>query len=99
MHEMLTGRRTFVVDGPGARPLLAYLRGDQPIPARSLAGDRAVPSGLAKAVERALRRDPAERFATMVDFISALSTVRSRARARTGRSGRSLIGRLLGSSR
>jgi serine/threonine-protein kinase len=94
--EMLTGDRPFSVAESGPRPLLEYLRGDGPIPARSLSGIRSMPDALAVAIHRGLDRDPAARFPTMVEFVEALVTVRRRAMASTGRHQRTLIRRLLG---
>ncbi len=95
-YEMLTGERPFSVAEAGPRPLLEYLRGDGPIPARPLTGIRSVPEGLAEAVHRGLSRDPAVRFPSIVEFVEALVTVRRRAMASTGKHQRTLIGRLLG---
>ncbi len=98
-YEMLAGHRPFDVADSGPRPLLEYLRGDGPIPARSLAELRSVPDLLGEAIHRAMRRDAALRFPTMVEFVEAMVTVRRRALAATGKHQKTLFGRLLGGSK
>lgn len=94
-YEMLTGVRAYSVVEPGPKPLLDYLRGDGPIPIEPIGALRSLPTRMELAVERALRRDPDQRFADVVGFVEELISVRRQAFAATGRPNRGLLRRWL----
>jgi serine/threonine-protein kinase len=68
LYESLTGRVPFEGDS-GAAVALARLHSD-PLDPRQIRAD--IPAGLAEAILRALRRDPAERFPDAAAFRAAL---------------------------
>jgi Protein kinase domain len=65
--ELLTGRRPFESDSPTAE---AAAHVQAPIPSVSALSD--LPSELDPVFERALAKDPAQRFETSADFVAAL---------------------------
>ena len=67
LYEMLTGEAPYA--GPTPRAVLAK-RLSEPVP--PLRTTRDVPPSLERAVTKALARTPADRFATMAEFIDAL---------------------------
>ncbi|HEU4640818.1 MAG TPA: protein kinase [Gemmatimonadaceae bacterium] len=68
VYEMLAGAPPFT--GDGARATMAKHVTEPPRPIRVLRPD--VPPAMERALERALAKNPAERFATVADFIAAL---------------------------
>lgn len=72
LHEMLLGRNEFVGDSPPATITAVLVR-------KGTRVDQArpdVPKPIADAIERALAKKPAERFANATDFIDALGAGR-----------------------
>lgn len=72
LYEMLTGRRAF--DGGSAATTRSRILHDEPVPMRAFRRD--VPHGLAKAVDRCLRKDPAQRYPSGRELADALSSLR-----------------------
>ena len=68
LYEMLTGAPPF--DAGNARATMAKQIAEIPRPVRSLRPD--TPTGVGRAVERALEKDPDARFASVAEFIAAL---------------------------
>ncbi len=68
-YQMLTGQLPF--DGENTRNILYKQMVERPKPIRELAPD--VPADLAQALERALMKEPKDRFATTDEFAHALS--------------------------
>lgn len=74
LFTLLDGRPPFASDDPHDDTALAYLRRSRTEQARPL--DRVdLPVGLADVIERCLRKDPAERFASADDLHRALARV------------------------
>ncbi len=71
LYEMLTGAPPF--SAPTPRATMAQHVTQAPRPLRSLRPE--VPPAMDRAVNRALAKDPDDRFATVVDFTAALETV------------------------
>ncbi len=84
VYEMVSGRAPF--EGPTPQALLARHAADT-VP-RLRAGNPTVPLFVERAVERALAKDPAERFATARAFAEALTTGFVVARVRGTRRGK-----------
>ena len=72
LYRMLTGDLPFA--GSGAADVLAAIRGPEPAP--TLRGRPGVPRRLAQVVERALRKDPHQRYADADALLAALSAER-----------------------
>src|SRR5919112_1954643 len=70
LYEMLTGQPPFA--GSSARATMARHAIETPAPIRSVRPT--VPPGVELALQRALAKDPSERFATMAEFSEALVT-------------------------
>ncbi len=68
LYELLAGSPPF--EGPNARAVMAKHAIEPPAPLRTRRAN--VPGGIAAAVERALAKDPAQRFPTVSDFAAAL---------------------------
>lgn len=77
LYELLSGRTPFE-RATAVATLLAIVR-EELVPLREVAPD--VPADLAAVVERALRKDRAERWRSARDFIAALSAVEATPRA------------------
>ena len=73
VYEMLAGEPP--LKGDGARATMAMQVTDVPRPVRALRPE--VPVAAAAALARALAKDPAERFATVTEFIGALQSERA----------------------
>lgn len=73
LYRMLTGRFPFEIES--AADALAAISGPAPVP--RLRGRAGIPRQLASVVDRALRKDPTERFADAVAFQKALLRSRS----------------------
>jgi tRNA A-37 threonylcarbamoyl transferase component Bud32 len=78
--ELLTGRRPFESESPTAE---AAAHVNAPIPAVSAAGD--LPRKLDPVFERALAKDPAERYGTAEEFVAALRSAVGDAAGSTSR--------------
>ncbi|MEO7457943.1 MAG: protein kinase [Gemmatimonadaceae bacterium] len=79
VYEMLAGEPPYA--GPTARSIIAKRLVD-PVPAvRRLRG--AVPSSVCDAVTRTLSKEPADRFASLTQFVSALAAPSAPSRPRT----------------
>jgi serine/threonine protein kinase len=70
MWEMVTGRKLFLTDDPGAT-IAAVLEGDVPRPSRLRAE---VPSAMDAVILRAVATDPGDRYATALEFVEALES-------------------------
>jgi prepilin-type processing-associated H-X9-DG protein len=68
VYEMLVGEPPF--RGPSARTVMARQVTEAPRPIRTRRPD--VPTGVERAVGRALAKDPAARFGTVAEFVAAL---------------------------
>jgi serine/threonine-protein kinase len=68
LYEMLAGEPPFA--GTGVRATMARHAIEAPVPIR--ARRPTVPVAVERALDRALAKSPAERFATMADFVAAL---------------------------
>ncbi len=68
LFELITGRRPFT--GPNIHIVLAKVMEEAPPRVHDVASD--VPADVAAAVDRAMQRDPSQRFASMADFAIAL---------------------------
>jgi serine/threonine protein kinase len=66
-YELLTGRRPFAADSPTAE---AAAHVNSPVPSISAHGD--LPRELDPVFERALAKDPAQRYASSAEFVAAL---------------------------
>ncbi|MFN2637980.1 MAG: protein kinase [Gemmatimonadaceae bacterium] len=73
IYEMLTGEPPF--RGTSARATMAKQVTERPRPLRSLRPD--APAGFERVLEKALAKDPAQRFATIAEFCTALERARS----------------------
>ena len=87
LYEMATGARAFAGDAP--QEMAASIVGDTPVPARER--NPLVPSTMSAALERALSKDPADRYQSATDLLADLRRVlrrldstRSRASVRHG---------------
>ncbi|MGH7651401.1 MAG: protein kinase domain-containing protein [Gemmatimonadaceae bacterium] len=69
VYEMLTGEPPF--HGVSARATIAKQVTERPRPLRSIRPN--VPAGVERTIERALAKDPAERYATITEFTTTLS--------------------------
>ena len=67
-YEMLAGEPPF--RGTSARATMAKQVTERPRPLRALRPD--APSGFERVLEKALAKDPSQRFATIVEFCGAL---------------------------
>ena len=74
LYEMVTGQRAFEGDS-GLSTLSAVLR-DEVKPIRAIAPD--VPAELDDLIARCLRKNPAERWQSMIEVASELNRVRAR---------------------
>ena len=70
LYEMLTGSRPFVTEGGEA--LVYAIRHDSPVPVRD--GCPEVGPGLARIVDRCLQKEPARRYQSSPELLSALRT-------------------------
>jgi eukaryotic-like serine/threonine-protein kinase len=70
VYEMLAGAPP--VSGPNARATIAKQVTETPRPVRALRPD--APPAVERALARALAKDPAERFASVAEFVAALSS-------------------------
>jgi eukaryotic-like serine/threonine-protein kinase len=77
--ELLTGARPFAADSPTAE---AAAHVNAPVP--SVSGRSGLPRELDRVFERALAKDPAERFETTADFVAALRAAFADAAGQTG---------------
>ena len=80
LYEMLAGAPPFL--GPSAQAILARHSVD-PVPSLHTLRST-VPAGIEQAIEKALAKVPADRFATAADFANALSLKSGHAAARLG---------------
>ncbi len=71
-YELLGGRPVF--DSPDPMEILEKIRSEQPVPLVEL--DSTIPPGLASLVERAIRKDPAQRFPDLGQMRAQLEGVR-----------------------
>jgi eukaryotic-like serine/threonine-protein kinase len=71
LYEMVTGRRPFHRDSVAST--IAAIVHDEPQPASVTADD--VPAELGAVIQRCLRKDPGQRFASMAEFKAALENV------------------------
>ncbi len=78
--ELLTGTRPFSADSPTAE---AAAHVNAPVP--SVSGRSGLPRELDRVFERALAKDPAQRFETCADFVAALRGAFADAAGQTGR--------------
>ncbi|HTR19333.1 MAG TPA: protein kinase [Gemmatimonadales bacterium] len=69
LYESLTGRPP--IEGDNARTTLARQVTEQPMPLRALRPD--TPSAIDRAIARGLAKNPAERFASVAEFVAALT--------------------------
>ena len=69
-YEMLAGQPPFA--GPGPRAVIARHVAESPPPLLAARPD--LPVAVGRAVEQALAKDPADRFATVLEFATALNT-------------------------
>ena len=69
LYELLTGKRPFVADGIDA--LIAKILNDNPAPPSSLR--KGLPAAIDDAVLRAMKKNPAHRYASWTDFAQELS--------------------------
>lgn len=72
VYKLLSGKLPF--DDPDPLSLLLKVRAAVPTPLRDLVAD--LPESLDAAISRALSKSPADRFATILDFIRALHGIR-----------------------
>ncbi len=87
LYELLTGEPPFYAES--IPELSAKVLLDEPVPIRSVRGE--IPEALESAVNRALAKDPAARFANVAEFASALAPFGpARTRANVERAGRVL---------
>ncbi len=87
LYEMLVGEPPFA--GSSAQGIIARRLGE---PARPLRTVRpTIPAGVERATLRALERTPADRFATVADFLAALGGAEEPPRPRFGRSRRARV--------
>jgi len=77
--ELLTGARPFSADSPTAE---AAAHVNAPVP--SVSGRSGLPRELDRVFERALAKDPAQRFETCADFVAALRAAFADAAGQTG---------------
>ena len=77
--ELLTGARPFSADSPTAE---AAAHVNAPVP--SVSGRSGLPRELDRVFERALAKDPAQRFETCADFVAALRAAFAEAAGQTG---------------
>ena len=75
LFEMLTGQRPFVADETAA--LLDMHRHKPPPKLADVDGSRTWPPGLDEAIQKALAKDPADRFQSAVEFATALGARRA----------------------
>jgi eukaryotic-like serine/threonine-protein kinase len=73
LYEMVTGRRPFHRDSVAST--IAAIVHDEPEPVSVAADD--VPAPLGAVIERCLRKDPGQRFASMAEVKAALENVRN----------------------
>ncbi|HUI99040.1 MAG TPA: serine/threonine-protein kinase, partial [Usitatibacter sp.] len=85
VYEMLTGEPPFKT--ASARTTMARHVTETPRPVRALRPD--APTGVERAIDRALAKNPAERFQTVAEFVAALAAERGEARPAAG-AGRSV---------
>jgi tRNA A-37 threonylcarbamoyl transferase component Bud32 len=78
--ELLTGTRPFEADSPTAE---AAAHVNAPVPSISAHGD--LPREIDRCFERALAKDPAQRFASCADFVAALRAAFAEAAGQTRR--------------
>jgi serine/threonine-protein kinase len=83
-YEMLAGEPPFT--GPSPQAVIAKRFSETPLPLRSRRPD--IPEHLGRAVDRALAREPGDRFATAADLVRSLDDSPSPAPSRRWRSGR-----------
>ncbi|MGH7468648.1 MAG: protein kinase domain-containing protein [Longimicrobiales bacterium] len=96
LYEMLAGEPPHT--GPTAQAVMAKVLSEEPRAIRSLR--KTVPAHVEAAIERALAKVPADRYATVADFVAALDerrdsalSIKSRERARKARDGRANLPR------
>jgi eukaryotic-like serine/threonine-protein kinase len=75
LFEMVTGQRPFIAEDTHA--LLELHRSMPPPRLADVDGSRTWPPGLDSAIQRALAKDPRDRFQTAVEFADALETRRA----------------------
>jgi len=80
VYEMLAGEPPFRT--PSARTTMARQVTGAPRPLRALRPD--APAAVERALERALAKEPAERFPSVAEFVAALTAPDGAARARVG---------------
>ena len=73
-YELLSGRKPF--DAESMHGVLFKVMQDEPAPALELAPAPAVPNALVQVVERALAKDPAERFQSAGELLAGLRLAR-----------------------
>jgi len=74
LYEMVTGQRAF--DGDSAISILSAVLRDEVKPTRDLAPD--TPAELEDVISRCLRKNPADRWQSMTDVATALTSLRAR---------------------
>jgi serine/threonine-protein kinase len=90
-YEMLTGALPF--EGRTQQELMIARLRDDPIPLRKIRPELGLPEAVERVLEHALRRNPADRFATAVDFADAFTAAAS---PNGSPSGDGLLGKLFG---
>jgi serine/threonine-protein kinase len=81
LYEMLTGKRAF--DGPSSMAVLGKQLRETPRAPRVQAGDRDIPPALDAVVMKAMKKAPAERFASALEMCAALAEIEAAPARRT----------------